>query len=135
MCYNPATTTKMSLGGEGLAWNHFWFPGRLLSSSLGFPFAFVGRPQYSLIKISPSFHRPALSPAQCTAFNDYLGSKAYKELFPGSNNVSPSFRNLITKLLHRSVLAELEKQHIKMIFRTFYTVELKHGTSRHQCMS
>lgn len=34
-----------------------------------------------------------------------------------------------------SVLAELEKQHAKMFFITFYTVELQHSTFRHQSMS
>lgn len=35
----------------------------------------------------------------------------------------------------RSVSAKPEKQHTKMFFITFKTMDLKHGTFIHQCMS
>lgn len=82
-------------------------------------------------KLSPGFRRPAFFPIQHTTLNDDLGNKAYKKLFPRSNNVSPFYGRAITKLWQVSVLAESVKQHTKMFFTTFYTMELKHGTFRH----
>lgn len=126
------TKQKMSLGCDGVAWT-------ILASLTDYlplpcaPLCICGEKSRLFSQTSPGFHRPAFSPAQPIAFNDYLGNRAYKELFPGSSNVSPSYRSPITKLWHRSVLAELEKQHTQMIFSTIYTVELKHDSFRHQC--